>query len=287
MFTRSTTILSIAASALLTTFGLTARPAAAALATFEDLPVPAQGYYNGSDGAGGFTSDGVFFDNNYNASFGVWDGWSYSRRGDTTTPGFGNQYSAFPGGGSTATGTVQPGGTFGIGYGNGAAFNLPAGQRPSSVRLTNTTYAALSVRDGDAFAKKFGGPTGNDPDFFSVTLTGFAGANGTGLTTGVPVTFFLADYRSPGTAQDYVVSDWRQVDLTPLGAARSVGLTFASSDVGAFGVNTPTYVAADNLATVPVPEPAAGLALIAVGGLLARGRRHRPGTGRAEASHAR
>ena len=120
--------------------------------------------------------------------------------------------------------------------------------------------------NGDQFAKQFGGPTGDDPDFFSVTLTG---VDGGGAETGA-VTFFLADYRFADNSLDYVVNDWQKVDLTPLGAARSIGLSFASSDVGQFGINTPTYVALDDLTLVPEP---ASLALLAVGGLLLRRRR--------------
>jgi hypothetical protein len=36
------------------------------------------------------------------------------------------------------------------------------------VYVTNTTYAYNSMRDGDMFAKKFGGPTGNDPDWYKL-----------------------------------------------------------------------------------------------------------------------
>ena len=42
---------------------------------FEDLTVPTPpGYYNGSDGAGGFTSRGARFNNTYNPTFGSWSG---------------------------------------------------------------------------------------------------------------------------------------------------------------------------------------------------------------------
>src|SRR5205823_15015897 len=42
---------------------------------FEDLVVPPAGYYNGSDGAGGFTSRGARFHTSYNPAFGSWPGW--------------------------------------------------------------------------------------------------------------------------------------------------------------------------------------------------------------------
>ena len=65
------------------------------------------------------------------------------------------------------------------------------GRRFESLMVTNTTYAALSMRDGDSFAKKFGGPSGNDPDYFRLTITG---KDSGGSTIG-SVEFYLADYR--------------------------------------------------------------------------------------------
>ena len=105
--------------------------------------------------------------------------------------------------------------------------------------LNISTYAALSMRDGDAFAKKFGGPTGNDPDFFRVTVRGF---DALGTLTG-SVEFFLADYRFTNNAQDYIVSQWTTLSLTPLGNAAKLTFALDSTDNGPFGMNTPAYFA--------------------------------------------
>ena len=70
---------------------------------FEELSLPAESFYNGSDGAGVFTSGGAFFNNTYTdfgGGFYAWTGWSYSNMTDVTTPGFDNQYSAITGGGA-------------------------------------------------------------------------------------------------------------------------------------------------------------------------------------------
>jgi hypothetical protein len=250
-----------------------AQNANGAVVDLEDKALAPNSYYNGSDGAAGFSSRGAQFNNSYNTTYSSWDGWSYSNVVDATTAGYGNQYAAYAGGGSTSTGAATPGGIYAIGYGGGALpfINLPSGQKPQTFRLTNTTYAALSMKNGDAFAKKFGGATGNDPDFFKVTLTGYSSSAATGASTG-SVDFYLADYRFADNTQDYIIKNWTSVDLTPLGAAQSVGFTFQSSDTGAFGINTPTYVALDNLTTVP--EPAAfGLLGCSIGYLAARRRR--------------
>jgi hypothetical protein len=117
-----------------------------------------------------------------------------------------------------------------------------AGQTASGFYLTNSTYAANSMRDGDAFGKKFGGATGNDPDFFKLTIRNYYG----GVMTNDSVVFYLADYRFSNNAQDYILKTWEWVNLAPLGNIDSLVFQLTSSDVGSFGMNTPAYFAMDN-----------------------------------------
>ncbi len=194
---------------------------------------------------------------------GFYSGWTYSDDSDTVTPGFTNQYAAYTGA------DLSGSGNYGIAY-SSAVLDLPAGQTPVSVYLTNTTYAALSMLQGDSYAKVFGGVSGDDPDYFDVTFTGYSAAGATGAVTG-STTFRLADYTFSDNAQDYLVDTWELVDLTPLGTAASIGLSWDSTDVGTYGINTPLYVAADNL--VLVPEPGTALVLLSGSGLMGLGRR--------------
>jgi hypothetical protein len=166
---------------------------------------------------------------------------------------------------------VGSGGNYAVVYSGSQAFwNM---QRPSnlqSIFLTNTAYTMYSILDGDQFTERFGGPNGDDPDFFSVRFEGFDSFGGNGTSTGF-VDFFLADYRFDDNSLDYVIRDWTQVNLSSLGLVQSVRISFASSDVGQFGINTPTYVAIDNLAISAVPEPSSWLmAAVVVGGMMAR-----------------
>ena len=188
----------------------------------------------------------------------MWAGFAYSNRTDVTTAGFGNQYSAFTGGGSNPTGATVSGENYALGYMDSFNGVFPTITRPPaeqflSLRITNTTYAALSIRDGDGGSgpgKKFGGVSGNDPDFFKLTITGL----GAGDTILGSVDFYLADFRFANNAQDYIVNTWTEVDLAPLGAAtRKIQFALSSSDNGAFGMNTPAYFAIDNVQTVPEP----------------------------------
>lgn len=240
-------------------------PAAAdVLVDFDDLPLAPASHYNGSDLAGGFSSRQTYFKNDYSAAFSAWQGFAFSNETDTTTVGWGNQYSAFAGGGSNAVGDAIAGNQFAVGFGFGptdAHFNIPAWGTVGAIRVTNITYTALDLRDGSpfGFSKKFGGTSGNDPDWFKVTFTGYTLTSASGSVTG-SVDFYLADFRSANNALDYIVNTWELVDLTPLGNARSVAMSFASSDVGAWGINTPTYAAIDNLLVLPEP---AGMSLLA------------------------
>ncbi len=244
----------------------------AAVSTFDDLALPgAQTHYfpgTSSSGAFPFTSAGVSFNHDY-TNFGFpgccSTGWSYSNHTDTTTPGFGNQFSAFAGSGQGGSAN------YAVGFLGPVEATLSTPAVLAGAYFTNTTYAALSMRDGDSFAKKFGGVSGNDADFFKLTITGFNGAAATGS-----VEFLLADYRFANNAQDYIVRDWTFVDLSGLGSVTRLGFDLSSSDNGSFGINTPGYFALDNLTTAPVPEPnqaALLLAGLALAGGLARKRR--------------
>jgi hypothetical protein len=260
---------------------ITTGSAKAATADFEDLPLAADSFYNGDPGGlmpgqshdGSFISGGARFNNLFatDAQFGFsfWNGWSYSNKTDTTTPGFANQYSAFTGGGSGGSAK------YGIAFfgAQPPTIELPAGGSPVSIDITNTTYAALSMLHGDAFAKKFGDDRAtmgvvetNFPDFFKLTISG---TNTVGQAVGSPVDVYLADYRFAADAEDFVLDTWQTVDLTPLAGAAKLNFAIQSSDVGPFGPNTPLYFAADNLVINAIPEPSSLLLVLAAFSVLA------------------
>jgi hypothetical protein len=164
---------------------------------------------------------------------------------------------------------------FAVAYDRGSYIDLPVGYRPASVDLTNTATAYYAILNGLYYATGF--PIlGHPEDWFRVTFTGYSATGGTGSQTGVPVDFYLADYRE---GRSLVVESWKAVDLSPLGEARSIVLSFASTDSDpVFGSNTPAYVALDNLTLMAVPEPgAATLAAVGAAWCLLRRRRRRAG----------
>ena len=184
----------------------------AEIVTFDDLNLGPDSFYNGSDGAGEFESNGVVFNIFYDDEFGpYWEGVAYSNTTDTTTPDFTNQYSAITGTGADNSSI------YGVAY-LGFYGIIPTITFADEVNLakayiTNTTYAFLAMQNGNAPAKKFGGDDGDDPDWFLLTITGKdVDENVTGV-----IEFYLADFRFADNSQDYIIDDWTAVDLGGLG----------------------------------------------------------------------
>ena len=102
------------------------------------------------------------------------------------------------------------------------------------------------MKYGDSYGKKFGGENGTDPDFLKLTAVGKNGNTETGS-----VDFYLADYRSDYSCDDYIVTDWSWMDLSSLGEVSSIEFSLSSSDNGDYGMNTPTYFCLDGLSVNP------------------------------------
>ena len=207
---------------------------------------PIDAFLNGSDGSGGFTTTNSFFPNNYldDPQFPSWSGWSISTKTDTLSAGFTNQYSAIPGSG------VDGSSTYAVSFvSSGSKIHLTddaAGGSLAGLYVTNNTYAYLSMLDGDTFTKRFGGETGDDPDFLLLSIKKYL--NGELSTDSVD--FYLADYRFADNSQDYIVKDWNFIDLSSLGDVDSLRFSITGSDTGQFGLNTPAYVCVDNIITL-------------------------------------
>ncbi len=207
-------------------------------AGMENLSLDRESYWDGSDLTGGFSSGDLFFQNDYNPTYFSWTGWTYSNQTDVETAGWSNQYSSFAAKGAEGTSI------FAVSYHYlPNTLELKAPTVVYGTYITNDTYAALSMRDGDAYSKKFGGATGNDADWFKLTITGVAAG---GEETGT-VEFYLADYRFDDNSKDYIVDSWQWVDLTSLGEVKKLTFSLSSTDNGDWGMNTPAYFCLDEL----------------------------------------
>ncbi len=223
---------------LLAFSSLTATVGHAAVATFDDLALAPETYFN-PPGDTTFNSGNAEFVYNWNDTYNCcWSGFTYSNTTDTTTAGYTNQSSAITGGG------VNGSANYGISNPGSSVSRLDFGGATlvEGAYFTNTTYAYLSMRDGDGFAKQF-----DLGDFFTLTVTGLDAFDS--ITNSVNISL----------ARDAnLVDAWIWNDLMPLGEVYALEFSLSSSDTGAYGINTPAYFAIDNLTAVSaVPVPAA------------------------------
>lgn len=212
--------------------------------TFDDLTLAPNTYWDGSDSTFGFTSGGVFFENSYDFEYDYWSGgFIYSSSTDAVTAGYTNDFSAYTGtGGNNSQ-------IYAVNYGGSIDFGTE--KVLSSMQLTNTTYAALSMLNGDAFAKKFGSvnnaqgnPDGtNGEDWFRLLIIGKDAQSAVTDT----VIFYLADYRFADNTQDYIVDSWETVNLSSLGEIRFLEFALESTNTNSLGMLTPAYFALDNI----------------------------------------
>jgi hypothetical protein len=192
-----------------------------------------------------FTSGFYDFENTYNVSqYGPYSsGWSYSNITDVTTTGSTNQYSAFTGSGESST-------NYGIcnasEYSNNRLFSSNGvAFTPTGSYFTNTTYAALSMQNGDAFATEFGDVSNaaGGEDWFLLTVYGL---DEDSIRTTDSVNFYLADYRFTNDTEDYIIDEWTWVDLSSIENVYGLDFVLSSSDNNSAGMLTPAYFAMDN-----------------------------------------
>ncbi len=215
---------------------------------FENLDLDPESFWNGSDGSGGFNSGLARFNNLYNPDFFSWEGWAYSNMSDKTTPGYGNQYSAITGSGvDTAT---SGGRNYGVSAPifSSSVINFTTGKEHfvNGFFVTNSTYATMSMEQGDDFAKKFGGTDGNDPDWFMLSIWGMLDGEPTDTNE-----YYLADYRFEDNTKDYIIKTWQWIPMSCVGRVDSLFFSLSSSDVGDWGMNTPAYFCMDNFSVFP------------------------------------
>lgn len=218
-------------------------PVAAAVIDFDDNLLAADSFFDPRADVT-WSSGNASFSHSWNETFDCcWGGFTYSNQTDTTTPGFLNDRSAITGDG---VGAGQDNYAIGTTGSSAPALSFGSAQTVRGAFFTNATYSYLAMANGDdgndpAFVK---GPFGDD-DFFRLTVTG-VDADGAALSS---LDILLAD----GTN---ILDEWTWFDLSGLGVVNGLRFALDSSDVGAFGINTPGYFAVDNISVVPIPAAA-------------------------------
>ncbi|VBB46062.1 conserved hypothetical protein [uncultured Paludibacter sp.] len=181
-------------------------------------------------------TDGFFiFDNYYNPAWESWSGFAYTNKSDVTTTGYKNN-SAITG--KAATGKVYVTANINIYSPAKISFNYGNSFIIKGMYVTNSTYAYLSMKNGDSFAKKF-----TDGDWFKLEIIG---TSETGQQT-TPIEVYLADFRDGKTE---MLNTWKWIDTQKLGKIKSISFSLSSSDNGQYGMNTPSYFCLDGIQAI-------------------------------------
>ena len=182
--------------------------------TFEDVNPGVDTYQN--DPGSTFMTNGFTLNNSYDPTYGDWSGFAVSSMVDNQFGGadYNHEYGAYAPLGANGTGSGGSA-TYGIAFNynlGDAIINMPTGVSPVSIDITNTTYTAQAIVEGDGFATAF-----SPGSYFKLDIIGYSGLNGSGSVVG-DVPFYLANYPVGGTLQ--LVSNWTTVDLTSLAGAK-------------------------------------------------------------------
>ncbi len=205
---------------------------------FEEFDLGTNGFWNGSDGSGGFTSGNAFFSNDYNDEWQSWTGFSISNHTDVQTPGYLNQYSSIAGSGADKSSNYAV--LYSSGTSDTIKFLIP--QKITNIALCNSAYAYYSMLNGDDFTTKFGGVDGTDPDFFELKLTGINEYN---VEAGT-ISIMLASFNHQDIP-DFIGNTWTNFNLSFFGFIKYLVFSFDSSRKNEFGLLTPSYICVDNI----------------------------------------
>lgn len=214
--------------------------------TFESVNLAPASYYNGSDGMGQIQIGDITLSNSYDDTWGSWNGFSVSNVVDVSTAGFNNQYASYAGGGADSD-------NYAVFYYDGS-ITFDQDMVVYSAQFTNTTYAGLSMLNGDSYSKQFGSSNGadgnpdgtNGEDYFLLQIVALDAMD---MPVADTFDFYLADYRFADNNDDYIVNTWETLNFSAneVLVARKLKFLLSSTDNGDFGMNTPAYFAIDNL----------------------------------------
>jgi len=207
--------------------------------SFENYTLPTDSFDNGSTGTKFFKDQGMACPVVWDTAWGgYWaGGWALSNQTDSTREGTDGLYQSI-------TGSAHDGNNYLVGQ-SGSRIKCPGAHIEyvlGYIYVSNSSYTYYSMRDGDAFAKKFGGADGNDPDYLILNITG----REQGSWHKDTIQFPLADFRFSDNTKDYIVSDWQQVELSRLSSVDTLHFFLTSSDTSEFGINTPSFFVVDD-----------------------------------------
>lgn len=215
------------------------------IADFENLDLNPESYWKGSskskDGNSLFYSGSFSFNNNYTSSWDAWNQFAYSNVTDSTFDPNQSTTHQFR---SAAGGGFGKSGNFGVIYDMGPWGTPPTieitgdtnGRILNGMYINNNAWSYNAAVNGDNFA----GEAFTQGDYFSIEIYGIR-TNDT-----VKLTHYLSDFRHADTSEHYVNNTWEWVDLSKLGAVKSVFFHTKSSRTNDYGELFPAYFCIDN-----------------------------------------
>lgn len=224
-------------------------------ATFDDLPLSPESSYPGDklveepDAYDAIFSGSMQFTNSYLPEWNYWCGYSYANETETTFNGLSDQFRNVVGGG--AENSANYGVSF-MDYADTRIYVTHAdeGMIVPGMYVTNAVYFLNSALNGDGFCPAF---THEDKDYYKLIVEGLNEDNEVVGTVDV----MLFDYSEETPA---IVTDWKYVDLTPLGAVHRLRLGRESSKFDF----VPAYVCIDQIGAA---NPDAGVSAPAASNL--------------------
>ncbi len=166
---------------------------------------------------------------------------------DTQSHSYTNQCSVFFSQSGNGNGGHAGSKMFGIvyeaqGFGTPPALSFPVNEERTieSLWVANSTYTALTIERGNEYTN----PLEETGGWFKVTIRGIRLS---GASAG-SVDFYLADFRTPQSPG--LIREWTQISLAGLGDIHKLEFTFSGSDMGDYGLNTPSYCCIDDIRVI-------------------------------------
>lgn len=216
-------------------------------ATFDDLPLEAESNWKYDPEADENTFIDAFFSGSFqfgnfpSVQWQSWMGYGYANETATEFRSYDDQFRNAVGGGAARTAA------YGVSYMYGADTSIRISHSGGAVTVpgvyvTNAAVTLNSVLNGDGFCRQF---SADNSDYLDIIIIGL---DASGAETG-RVEVSLADYRDNVPS---VLTEWKWIDLSPLGQVSALKLDFDSSQRS----QVPAYVCFDELGAV---NPSSGI----------------------------
>ena len=221
---------------------------AISVASFEDLPLEAESYWNYDPEADEYLTDDAFisgsfrFGNFPTVEWGTWGGFAYANETANTSTGFMQMYRNVVGGGANGTSTyaVAYMGDPNSYYVFDTRIHIATGSEGCEIPgmyVTNSAYAVNSIENGDGFCHKF---TAERADYMTLIISGLDADGNTVGKIEVP----LADFRNLAEGEEgYILKEWKWIDLSSLGAVKTLNVRYDSSQLSM----VPSFVCIDEI----------------------------------------